>query len=54
MDEPEELEPPLSELLDDPLTRMLMARDGVERDALERLLAAKRAELFGTQGARQP
>jgi hypothetical protein len=31
-------EPPLSEILRDPLTRLLMARDGVDEASLRRLL----------------
>ena len=35
-------EPPLDDLLEDPIVRALMASDGVERREIERLLAAKR------------
>jgi hypothetical protein len=31
-------EPPINEILRDPLTRLLMARDGVDEAALRRLL----------------
>lgn len=41
----EDLEPALNELLDDPTLRTLMARDGVERAALERLIAATQGRL---------
>lgn len=39
-------EPHLGELLDDPLTRAVMARDGVTREELLEHIAAARAKLF--------
>jgi hypothetical protein len=41
-----EPEPPLDELLEDPVARALMASDGVERRDVERLLARKRRSWF--------
>jgi len=38
-------EPRLSELLDDPILQALMARDGVDRPALEALIGAARRRL---------
>lgn len=38
-------EPALSELLDDPTLHALMARDGVDRSTLERLIDAARRRL---------
>jgi hypothetical protein len=42
-------EPPLDELLEDPIARALMASDGVERRDVERLLARKRRSWFETE-----
>jgi hypothetical protein len=39
-------EPPLDDLLEDPIARALMASDGVERRDVERLLARKRRSWF--------
>lgn len=39
-------EPPLDDLLEDPIARALMASDGVERRDIERLLALKRRSWF--------
>ena len=39
-------EPPLDDLLQDPIARALMASDGVERRDIERLLALKRRSWF--------
>lgn len=38
-------EPPLADLLGDPTLHTLMARDGVDRPSLERLLAATQRRL---------
>ncbi len=35
-------EPPLSEVLDDPIVRLVMARDNVGRDDLERMIETHR------------
>lgn len=40
-------EPPLSQLLDDPLTRLLMASDGVNPHELDRLISKVRERLAG-------
>jgi hypothetical protein len=40
----EHREPPIDELLDDPITRALMAVDRVERGYVEALLRAKRLD----------
>jgi hypothetical protein len=37
----------LSELLADPIVQMVMARDGITKDEVERLLGAVRAKLAG-------
>jgi hypothetical protein len=39
-------EPPLDDLLEDPIARALMASDRVERRDIERLLARKRRSWF--------
>ncbi len=39
------IEPTLSDLLDDPLTAVMMARDGVSRDALLELIETVAARL---------
>jgi hypothetical protein len=41
-----EREPPLDDLLEDPIARALMASDGVERRDIERLLARQRRRWF--------
>ena len=41
----EDMEPTLKELLDDPTLRTLMARDGVKRAALERLIRSMQGRL---------
>ncbi len=45
-------EPRLSELLDDPVLQALMARDGIERPALEALIATTRRRLGLDEPAR--
>jgi hypothetical protein len=45
-DDAGEREPPLVDLLEDPIVRALMTSDGVERRDLERLLATKRRAWF--------
>ncbi|ACJ00492.1 hypothetical protein [Rhodospirillum centenum] len=40
-----EREPTLSEMLDDPLVRLVMARDGVHPDEVRTLIAATTARL---------
>jgi hypothetical protein len=42
-------EPHLGELLDDPLTRAVMARDGVTREELLEHIAAAQARLFALE-----
>jgi len=39
-------EPPINEILRDPLTRLLMARDGVDEASLRRLLRQMRQRLM--------
>ncbi len=43
------IEPPLEEVLCDPIVQLLMQRDGVHRDETERLLAALRRSLMHRQ-----
>lgn len=45
-------EPGLAELLSDPLTSLLMERDGVERDQASALFARIRAVLAGDEAPR--
>ena len=45
-DDDADREPPLDDLLEDPIARALMASDGVERRDVERLLARKRRLWF--------
>ena len=40
-------EPPLEELINDPLTRLLMERDGVDPRDLRRLLLQQRRAVLG-------
>lgn len=42
-------EPRLTDLLDDPLTALLMQRDGVEKDEVSALFARIRAVLAGDE-----
>jgi len=42
-------EPHLGELLDDPVTRAVMARDGVTREELLEHIAAAQARLFALE-----
>jgi len=44
-------EPHLDELLDDPVLLLLMARDGVDRAALDRTIAGARHHLIGQSKA---
>jgi hypothetical protein len=48
-DDAEDREPLLDDLLEDPIARALMARDGVARGDVERLLARKRRQWFEEQ-----
>jgi hypothetical protein len=43
-------EPRLTDLLDDPLTALLMQRDGVEKDEVSALFARIRAVLAADEG----
>jgi hypothetical protein len=45
-DDADDCEPPLADLLEDPIVRALMTSDGVERRDIERLLDAKRRAWF--------
>ncbi|MFC7332485.1 hypothetical protein [Rhodocista pekingensis] len=47
-----EREPTLSEMLDDPLVRLVMARDGVRPDEVRTLIAATAARLAARSAAR--
>ena len=42
-------EPPLSQMLEDPLTLVLMASDRVDPDALRELLSAARRRIAGAE-----
>jgi hypothetical protein len=42
-------EPPLEELIEDPLTQLLMERDGVDPRDLRRLLLQQRRAWFGVE-----
>lgn len=46
-----EREPTLSEMLDDPLVRLVMARDGVRPDEVRTLIAATAARLAARSAA---
>ena len=43
-------EPPINEILRDPVTRLLMARDGVEEESLRRLLRQMSKRLMRQPG----
>ncbi len=45
-------EPPLQELLDDPITRLLMERDGVQMEELTDFLAIVRKRLIAERWRR--
>jgi hypothetical protein len=47
------IEPTLNEVLDDPSVRLLMARDGVTRSDLERLIQSKRHSHLAGQSPTQ-
>lgn len=47
-------EPPLSQLLDDPLTQLLMASDGVDPRALDHLISEVRDRLAKSDTRRPP
>lgn len=44
-------EPSLDDLLNDPVTRLVMARDGFSDEAIRRLIAEARQRLLGDNGA---
>jgi len=45
-------EPPLAELIEDPVTRAVMRRDGVTREALVRMLETARSRIVAESMAR--
>jgi hypothetical protein len=45
-------EPPLSQMLEDPVTQALMASDGVDRDTLTALLREAQRRIAETERAR--
>jgi hypothetical protein len=47
-------EPPLSQMLEDPLTRAVMASDGVDREALQLLLREAQLRIAGAVPAAAP
>jgi len=44
-------EPSLDDLLNDPVTRLVMARDGFSDEAIRQLIAEARQRLLGDNGA---
>jgi hypothetical protein len=47
-------EPSLDDLLNDPVTRLVMARDGFSDDAVRRLIAEARQRLLGHDSSQSP